>query len=123
MIPKFRAWDKELKCWCPFRIYSLGKVGEQVIEFMNINQGVWYTNEELNNNFVLMQSTGFKDKNGVEIYERDVVSYTEDWDGFELECVDIASFAMIFAGTADYYTKNVKVLGNIYENPELLEEN
>ena len=54
MIPNFRAWDKNLQRWCPYRIYSLEKLGDDVVEFMYVPQGVWYKNEELFDNFVLM---------------------------------------------------------------------
>ena len=84
-------------------------------------RGVKY--ERLNERFELMQFTGFKDYNGVEIYEGDICKHKEGtaviifWEG-----------AFIFSKyyTHDYSLTNFatcrtfEVIGNIYENPELL---
>lgn len=119
MIPKFRAWlkkeqemDNEIDhiSWLEDELYCIG-------------DGITYM--VLAEDLVLMQSTGLKDKNGKEIFEGDVVSI--DTDEFDLlfvkyesciywlmddeECVEHLS---------DYY-KYVSIVGNIYENPELLE--
>ena len=71
----------------------------------------------------LMQSTGLKDKNGVEIYESDILKaypnntiyigkvYYEDGQWFG--ACDYLDYAVAYSGA--------EVIGNIYENPELLE--
>jgi uncharacterized phage protein (TIGR01671 family) len=81
----------------------------------------------------ISQYTGLKDKNGVEIYEGDILRhefYWSDIKGFEINkkigTVDFrgGSFSIKETGLplsfADDYEKS-KVIGNIYENPELLE--
>ena len=75
---------------------------------------------------ILMQFTGLKDKNGKEIYEGDVAEY-EAWTGLdrgeivwgEKEC------AFFWAGKTDCQPlgdiyQDIEIIGNIYENPELL---
>ena len=84
--------------------------------------------------FPTMQYTGLKDKNGKEIYEGDVVLYQLDAPWNEDEILELrASVKYEGAGfVTDGITQNsydapldqvgdLEVIGNIYENPELLE--
>ncbi|WP_375232540.1 YopX family protein [Enterococcus faecalis] len=82
---------------------------------------------------ILMQSTGLKDKNGVEIFEGDIVQYRDGEysylgivkrdcyqffiDGIEPDDnYDFIDVSNTFDGTS-----SLEILGNIHENPELLE--
>ena len=129
MIQKFRAWDKNLQRWCPYRIYSLEKLSDDIVEFMYIPQGLWYKNEEVDDNFVLMQSTGLLDLNGNEIFADDIVKMQfRVYDEPELFVVKTK------AGHAARVDNRIKgtelwlrhhhceVVGNRWENPELMEE-
>ena len=78
---------------------------------------------------ILMQYTGLKDCNGVEIYEGDIVKNGYEtrlvkWRdyGFKLIPVKDAIGVVSFMGGRKRECKksNVEVIGNIYENPELL---
>ena len=75
----------------------------------------------------LMQYTGLKDKNGREIYEGDVLR-EGDVDGMLVVYMnDLASFALRKRGWAyDHFfgegatSANCDIIGNVYENPDLL---
>ena len=128
MIPKFRAWHNELgrmmsisDMW--FNVDSLGEIG---LNDAVMNDYITVSPDEIE----LMQSTGLKDKNGKEIFEGDIVDYKGrkaviKWHG------SYASFIYRFVDelnkrSAEWYQLYLaylkcEVIGNIYENPELLE--
>lgn len=122
---KFRAWDKTAK--------KMSKV--TAIDFSTKPFRVFYKaygNENYyNQDAILMQSTGLKDKNGKEIFEGDIVQYLDGEYSF-VGVVENSAFGIYaknkydnysFEDFADENTKEaeVVVIGNIYENKELLE--
>lgn len=126
---KFRAWHKDIK-----EMFEVGQI--------TLKKGIWdYQPEDrkyigmsipYQPSFILMQYTGLHDKNGQEIYEGDIVycqtkfgkakaiikfidgkfvaywnsALTHPENGHHIACYEI--------------NKRFEVIGNIYDNPELL---
>ena len=125
---KFRAWDKELKEWTK---YSISNINGNIIDFYNKETGFWESDRE-GERFTLCQYTGLKNINGKEIYEGDIVravgfskwvgvaKYSDKNQAFVFECIDKNySGNIVFISQ---FNRKFKILGNIYENLELLEE-
>lgn len=77
-------------------------------------------------NRIIEQYTGLKDKNGKEIYEGDIVDYNDDGECIGVVKYDAPEFYLDADATdwARMFLKGAphqKVIGNIHENPELLE--
>lgn len=75
----------------------------------------------------LMQYTGLKDKNGKEIYEGDLVKGKTDIFERLVGSIEYAGCAYVVDGVGKYIkireelNRSYEIIGNIYENPELLE--
>ncbi|HAQ3752693.1 TPA: hypothetical protein IXN94_002666 [Enterococcus faecium] len=126
-MPKFRAW------YTPFKGKTIGQ------EMKYGQAGRLITHAEMApDKYVLMQSTGMKDKNSVEIFDGDVVQaeqyltttipvringivkYSNRYTMFYLDNgSERHDLYMQSLGGSIY---NFEIIGNIYENPELLEE-
>lgn len=131
MIPRFRAWDKETQTMLDVYLIDFKKsvlIGEHW-EFGETN---FINFDEIE----LMQSTGLKDKNGKEIFEGDIVELKDCgetignvkvyWDDslalFQLYAIIVDEKEPMYKVIDDEDYSYI-VVGNIYENPELLEDN
>ena len=88
---------------------------------MTDDEGVnYYCNWDMDvvTDYPLMQYTGLKDQNGVEIYEGDVVSLDNRETFKEFKWVGCGYFFDDDSPISDY--TNIEVIGNIYENKELI---
>ncbi len=125
MIPKFRAWLKEEKRMTD--VHEMTFMDGEVYLISDITG--FYAYEE----FKLMQSTGLKDKNGNEIFESDIVKYKSGCNTYTEEVAydkNFAGFGVRDANADIIFTFwelaedidliSLEVVGNKYENPELL---
>ena len=119
---KFRAWDKRKKemfyDWC------IDPDGGWFGDFGEGSEDIalkYYKNGEIE----VMQYTGLKDKNGKEIYEGDIVQvngrnqevfFKDGYFGWGQQHTGTYSFD-------PFESEEIEVIGNIYENPELIKEN
>jgi uncharacterized phage protein (TIGR01671 family) len=127
---KFRAWDS---WWDKMHYFDFTKNIEATPD--DELKGLWILHKEgsvyaIQDKIKIMQYTGLKDKNGKEIYEVDIVLYDRNIH----KDIDTAKFKVVWAKDRyvlqeikhKYYIDDVtwelvEVIGNIYENPELLE--
>lgn len=130
MIPKFRAYVKEVN-----KTYEITEIdfGD---EQLKTELGDWWSFDEVE----IMQSTGVKDKNGVEMFEGDVVKVTdgeseedsyisivknysnEGYPAFDIEYPPTYHYdSNVLSAIMCNVFETIEVIGNVWDNPELLE--
>ena len=132
MIQRYRAWDNVKKEMFKdtFAITESGQV--VVVEQESVASSPDYVFVD---NLVIMQSTGLKDEFDKELFEGDIIEWSY-WDEFEdsgtakiifdkgmFKLLDVRTEKSVWDNLFDCIENcNVFLQGNIYENPELLED-
>lgn len=127
MIPKFRAWDSAKKEM--FKdTFAITESGQVVV----VDQSSVFVSPDyvFVDHLVIMQSTGLKDKNGKEVFVGDIIKCTrgcphevyleKEYGGTFIGGMPAVYLKGLSEGYA--WTEYEEIIGNIYENPELLEE-
>mgnify|MGYP002759472140 CR=1 FL=1 len=134
MIPKFRVWDKNNK-YMEYTdknlVVCISDEGESAVDHTTFGHSCICMED-----IELMQSTGLKDINGVEIYEGDIVEFKYPYDkriktkGIIVWNDNKACFGISMKETTEQYElyritaeNYLTVIGNVHQNPELLEDN
>lgn len=129
MIPKFKLWDKNLKLRLDVHVIDFyeGTI-DCYVDDLGVNRQEVYSYEMNEDNYVLMQSTGLRDKNGIEIYEGDILNHPlqgmrKVYYPFNAR---VASYGLEniengMRNTLQDSHRLYEVVGNIHEHPELLE--
>ncbi|HEL9623738.1 TPA: hypothetical protein U0J94_001138 [Streptococcus suis] len=145
VVPKFRAWNTFHNKWVKhFYITENGLIYNMEQPHRDLIGAVPIENSGL----IVMQSTGLFDVNGKEIFEGDVLTFLDDDNNpiyenavvkigqhtnvdtlFEKKPVYIGVYVEVQKGTATFdvvsvyndYEGRLTIIGNIYENPELVE--
>lgn len=132
MIPRYRAWHKIWKEMGKVKRIRFDDEGDVcTVLFRGKTSGTNTPIDEIE----LMQSTGLFDRNGKEIFEGDIVQFED--------CYEVSDFLYINTGIIEWCqggfhvtnrdsvlmedlldgdSLDVTIIGNIYENPELLED-
>ncbi len=124
---KFRAWDKEKKEMVNY-IHSILFEDKRLIISLTSRDGIHNSQEWdvlYEDDFELMQFTGLKDKDGVEIYKGDIM-YVAGIGNMLVNFIN-GSFCLIKNDRIIYFHEDMEqdienVIGNIWENPGLLEK-
>ena len=124
---KFRVWNGKL-----YKVIGIDWANDKIIHIhvwdneINRNKTLYPKDEP-----ILLQFTGLKDKNGKEIYEGDIIKFKNDLGQERISVVKYEpSWAAFYVEddemkyTFDFMidTSEIEIIGNFYENKELLKE-
>ena len=118
---KFKLWHKG------FKKFFTTNYSDQISMMPDGN--IFWMGECETDNFTLLQYTGLKDINGKDIYEGDLLQHPNGTIAEIKYSDDLAAFVAVYTQNGntemDFLDKEIvnecEIVGNIYENPELLE--
>jgi uncharacterized phage protein (TIGR01671 family) len=120
---KFRIWDKKNKIF----IYEWDASHKRLaISLVGLVYHGGYDDVLPENDYVVQQWTGLKDKNGKEIYEGDIIS-GEFYDT-EYHHVETIKHEVVFnngaynIASSNWHKPTLEIVGNIFENKKLLKQ-
>lgn len=127
MIPRFRAWSKLAS-----RMYIVNGLyfDRGMVQYANNDNAIRFIKLE---NIILMQSTGLTDENEEEIFEGDILAVETDDGTLNVNVFWDEEHALFMFESKQYNEKEAlaellednsypfEIIGNIYENQELLE--
>nr|DAU49582.1 MAG TPA: YopX protein [Caudoviricetes sp.] len=135
MTVRYRAWDVLAEKMID-EILMISFVRKEIIgKFSDGSTSVplKFEDERNGEDVILMQSTGLKDKNGKEIFDGDVLACKTDDEVINLNIFWDEEHALFMSESKKYNEQELlaelvedniypfEIIGNIYENPELLE--
>ena len=126
MIPKYRAWIKTENCFADYIESIRFYINEIDLCWGGICESDCFDFKDI----ILMQSTGLKDKNGKEVFVGDIIKCTrgclhevyieKEYGGTYCGGMPAVYLKDLREGYA--WTEHEEIIGNVYENPELLED-
>ena len=132
MIPKYRAWHKTWEDMCKVKRICFnddGNVTRVLVKGRELVKGVNFGSDTRLDEIELMQSTGLFDKNGKEVFVGDIIKCTrgclhevyieKEYGGTYIGGMPAIYLKGIGGGYA--WTGDEVIIGNVYQNPELLE--
>jgi len=118
---RFRVWDKKKESFMTSSrdMNDWEDYDEYVGSPITALEQIFYT--LIGSNYSLEEYTGLKDKNGKEIWEGDLLKYYSTGGVFEVVFWEGCFCYMKDKKSAEIFNpKNMEVIGNVHENPELL---
>lgn len=132
MIPRYRAWDVLAEKMID-EILMISFVRKEIIgKFSDGSTSVplKFEDERNGEDVILMQSTGLRDKNGKEVFIGDIIKCTrgclheiyleKEYGGTFMGGIPAVYLKGLDVGYA--WTEDEEIIGNVHENPELLED-
>ena len=121
---KYKLWRKDKNEWEKHTWVILPNGDLMWVEYGNLVGGVYMKNH------VLVKSTGFKDIEGKEIYEGDIIRYWDNFDErYKLAIIKFDKGSFIMTNNRINWNigltnkdDKIKIVGNIYEDKDLIED-